>query len=83
MDPTAQRIGAANTLIRQPDGSLDAHNTDWSAAIAAIEAGLASRARQHTGEQWRGHAQFGHCVHASQDRHYCPTKLQVAALWLA
>ena len=40
VDPVAQRIGAVNTLLRQPDGSLKGLNTDWSAAIEAIEAGL-------------------------------------------
>ena len=47
---TAQRIGAVNTLIRQPDGSLAAHNTDWTAAIGAIEAGLAGPKSQQGGE---------------------------------
>ena len=41
MDPTAARIGAVNTLIRAESGKLHAYNTDWSAAISAIEAGLA------------------------------------------
>jgi 3-dehydroquinate dehydratase/shikimate dehydrogenase len=39
-DVLAQQIGAANTLVRQPDGSLKAYNTDCSAAIHAIERGL-------------------------------------------
>lgn len=39
-DPVALAIGAANTLVRQPDGGLKAYNSDWSAAIAAIERGL-------------------------------------------
>lgn len=34
------QIGAVNTLVRQEDGSLKGYNTDWSAAIAAIERGL-------------------------------------------
>jgi shikimate 5-dehydrogenase len=29
-----------NTLIRQPDGSLAGYNTDWDAAMDAIEAAL-------------------------------------------
>lgn len=37
--PSTQ-IGAVNTLVRQEDGSLKGYNTDWSAAIAAIERGL-------------------------------------------
>ncbi|KAL4546682.1 hypothetical protein Ndes2526B_g01887 [Nannochloris sp. 'desiccata'] len=39
-DEVATAIGAANTLIRQADGTLKAYNTDWSAAISAIERGL-------------------------------------------
>lgn len=39
-DRVATAIGAANTLIRQRDGGLKAYNTDWAAAIGAIEAGL-------------------------------------------
>lgn len=42
VDPVAEQIGAVNTLVRQPDGSLKGYNTDWSAAISAIERGLAS-----------------------------------------
>ena len=49
VNPVAQKIGAVNTLIRRPDGSLTAHNTDWSAAIGAIEAALADR-QKHEGE---------------------------------
>ncbi|KAL4425636.1 hypothetical protein ABPG75_009652 [Micractinium tetrahymenae] len=41
VDPVAAQIGAVNTLVRQEDGlSLKGHNTDWSAAIVAIERGL-------------------------------------------
>ena len=40
VDPVAAAIGAVNTLVRQPDGSLRGYNTDWSAAIHAIERGL-------------------------------------------
>lgn len=40
-DDIAAKIGAANTLVRQTDGvSFRAYNTDWSAAISAIERGL-------------------------------------------
>lgn len=39
--PARPQIGAVNTLVRQADGrSLKGYNTDWSAAIAAIERGL-------------------------------------------
>ena len=40
VDAVAARIGAANTLVRQQDGSLKAYNTDWSAAIEAVEEGV-------------------------------------------
>ncbi|KAI3438702.1 hypothetical protein D9Q98_001122 [Chlorella vulgaris] len=40
VDPVAQQIGAVNTLVRQADGGLKGYNTDWSAAITAIERGL-------------------------------------------
>jgi hypothetical protein len=43
-DPVAEKIGAANTLVRRQDGSLAAYNTDWSAAISAIERGMTSAA---------------------------------------
>ena len=41
VDPLAARIGAVNTLVRQPDGTLRGYNTDCGAALDAIEAGLA------------------------------------------
>ncbi|GIL79626.1 hypothetical protein Vretifemale_8933 [Volvox reticuliferus] len=41
VDPVARQIGAVNTLIRQPDGSFKGYNTDWLAAISAIERGVA------------------------------------------
>ncbi|KAK9808396.1 hypothetical protein WJX73_000083 [Symbiochloris irregularis] len=43
VDPTAAKIGAVNTLIRDQSDKLHAYNTDWSAAISAIEAGLAKK----------------------------------------
>jgi 3-dehydroquinate dehydratase/shikimate dehydrogenase len=36
--PLARRVGAMNTVVRRPDGSLFGTNTDISAGIAAIEA---------------------------------------------
>jgi 3-dehydroquinate dehydratase/shikimate dehydrogenase len=42
VDPVAKQIGAVNTLIRQADGKFKGYNTDWSAAISAIERRLAS-----------------------------------------
>ncbi|CAK0754240.1 hypothetical protein CVIRNUC_002282 [Coccomyxa viridis] len=44
VDAVAARIGAANTLVRQQDGSLKAYNTDWSAAIEAVEEGVGDAA---------------------------------------
>jgi len=41
-DPVAARVGAVNTLIRQPDGGFRGYNTDMSAAIGAIERRLAA-----------------------------------------
>jgi 3-dehydroquinate dehydratase/shikimate dehydrogenase len=41
-DPVAARVGAVNTLIRQPGGGYRGYNTDMSAAIGAIERRLAA-----------------------------------------
>ncbi|GLC40828.1 hypothetical protein PLESTF_001042000 [Pleodorina starrii] len=41
VDPVARQIGAVNTLVRQSDGSYKGYNTDWLAAISAIERGVA------------------------------------------
>ena len=44
-DPVAAQIGAVNTLIKQQDGSsFKGYNTDWIAAITAIENALATAA---------------------------------------
>jgi 3-dehydroquinate dehydratase/shikimate dehydrogenase len=40
VDPVAARIGAVNTLIRLPGGGFKGYNTDWEAAVDAIEGGL-------------------------------------------
>lgn len=40
VDPVAQRIGAVNTLVRRPDGTLKGYNTDCTAALDAIEKGM-------------------------------------------
>ena len=37
VDPIAKKIGAVNTLVRQPDGTLKGYNTDYSAAMEVIE----------------------------------------------
>lgn len=39
VQPLAAKIGAVNTIVRR-DGALHGSNTDWSAAVAAIESGL-------------------------------------------
>lgn len=43
VDPTARRIGAINTVVRRSDGSLAGYNTDWVAAMDAIEHALPDR----------------------------------------
>lgn len=42
-DPVCASIGACNTLIRGADGEFSGYNTDWKAAIDAIENGLIKR----------------------------------------
>ena len=37
LDPTAEKIGAVNTIVRQ-EGRLVGHNTDWLGAVRALEA---------------------------------------------
>ncbi|PKI78211.1 hypothetical protein CRG98_001382 [Punica granatum] len=40
IDPIAKKIGAINNIVRRPDGTLAAFNTDYIGAISAIEDGL-------------------------------------------
>jgi 3-dehydroquinate dehydratase/shikimate dehydrogenase len=40
VEPLAQKIGAANTLLVGPDGKLEAYNTDYAGALDAITAGM-------------------------------------------
>jgi 3-dehydroquinate dehydratase/shikimate dehydrogenase len=40
VEPLAQKIGAANTLVVSKDDTLKAYNTDYSAAIDSITSGL-------------------------------------------
>ncbi|KAJ6757272.1 BIFUNCTIONAL 3-DEHYDROQUINATE DEHYDRATASE/SHIKIMATE DEHYDROGENASE CHLOROPLASTIC-LIKE [Salix koriyanagi] len=40
IDPTAKKIGAINNIVRRPDGTSIAFNTDYIGAISAIEDGL-------------------------------------------
>eukprot|EP00879_Flechtneria_rotunda_P021947 GHRR01023144.1.p1 GENE.GHRR01023144.1~~GHRR01023144.1.p1 ORF type:complete len:350 (+),score=111.60 GHRR01023144.1:1201-2250(+) len=41
-DPVAAQIGACNTLVRQADGTFKGYNTDWLAAISAVERVIAA-----------------------------------------
>ncbi|MBA4064292.1 MAG: shikimate dehydrogenase [Isosphaera sp.] len=43
-DPEVEVTGAANTLVRLPDGKFRASNTDQAAAVESIRASLAARA---------------------------------------
>ena len=43
VDEVAAKIGAVNTLVRRADGTLKGYNTDYGAAIAAIERAMADR----------------------------------------
>jgi len=40
IEPLAQKIGAANTLLVGPDGKLEAYNTDYAGALDAITVGM-------------------------------------------
>uniref|UniRef100_A0A5B7BJ48 shikimate dehydrogenase (NADP(+)) n=1 Tax=Davidia involucrata TaxID=16924 RepID=A0A5B7BJ48_DAVIN len=40
IDPIAKKIGAINNIVRRPDGTLTAYNTDYIGAISGIEDGL-------------------------------------------
>ena len=40
VEPLAQKIGAANTLLVGPDGKLEAYNTDYAGALDAITSGM-------------------------------------------
>ncbi|MGH7129055.1 MAG: type I 3-dehydroquinate dehydratase, partial [Planctomycetaceae bacterium] len=42
-DDAVRSIGAANTLVRQEDGTWHAANTDYAAALASIRAGLKAK----------------------------------------
>lgn len=37
IDPMAQKIGAINCIVRQPDGSLHGFNSDWMGYIASLK----------------------------------------------
>ncbi|MFC1794148.1 shikimate dehydrogenase [Planctomycetota bacterium] len=40
VEPLAQKIGAANTLLVGPDGKLETYNTDYAGALDAITSGM-------------------------------------------
>jgi len=40
IEPLAEKIGAANTLVLGPDGRPDAYNTDYAGALDAITEGM-------------------------------------------
>ncbi len=44
-DPAVHLTGAANTLVRNADGSLTAANSDYTAAVESLRAHLAERAK--------------------------------------
>lgn len=37
IDDVARRIGAINTVVKKEDGTLEGYNTDWVAALSAVE----------------------------------------------
>src|SRR5580704_2332543 len=49
VDPSAESVGAANTLVRAKDGAVVAHNTD----VPALAAELRRLAPERTAEEWR------------------------------
>jgi len=49
-DDVAQRIGAANTLVRMENGDFKAYNTDWLAAISSIEKAMVSNSMAQSEE---------------------------------
>jgi shikimate dehydrogenase len=50
VDPSAAAVGAANTLVRAPDGRIVAHNTD----VPALVGELKSLAPERTDDEWAG-----------------------------
>ncbi len=46
IEPLAERIGAINTLLANPDGALSAYNTDYSGAMDAIKSKLSTPKRK-------------------------------------
>ena len=50
--PDAERIGAVNTVIKQPDGSLEGRNSDAFGFLAALQAGRATMGAPRPGRSW-------------------------------
>jgi 3-dehydroquinate dehydratase/shikimate dehydrogenase len=46
----AAQIGAVNTLVKQSDGTFKGYNTDWLAAISAIEQELSAAEARSSGD---------------------------------
>jgi len=46
IEPLAERIGAVNTLLANPDGALSAYNTDYTGAMEAIKSKLSTPKRK-------------------------------------
>lgn len=44
-EPNVEATGAANTLVRRPDGTFAAANTDYAAAVDSLKAHFAERAK--------------------------------------
>lgn len=49
-DPTVTQTGAANTLIRRPEGGFHAYNTDYFAIVDSLNAHLEERVKAHKPE---------------------------------
>ncbi len=46
IEPLAERIGAANTILADPHGALSAYNTDYTGALDAIKSKLSTPKRK-------------------------------------
>jgi len=51
VDDVAKNIGAINTIVRQKDGKLKGYNTDWMAAIGAVERALIAKEKGSSKEE--------------------------------
>ena len=46
VDPLSERCGAANTLVKRPDGELAAYNTDGPGALEALKRSVSPRGKR-------------------------------------